>query len=90
MKYEMHTTAMMETYRGIAWTADLTLDGIKVGMIENYGDGGCDIARFDNALDRKAWMTYVNERFEGNEELATADLLFQEDAMSMFGDDLNA
>ena len=90
MKYELQTTAMMETWQGIAWTADLILDGEKVGMVENRGDGGCDIVRFDNTIGRKAWMAYVNERFEGDEELATADLLFQEDAMSMFGDDHNA
>lgn len=86
----MRTTAMMETYRGIAWTADLFLDSNKVGMVENYGDGGCDIVRFDNVADRKAWMTYVNESFDGDEEAATSDLLFQEDAISVFGEVLDA
>ena len=90
MNYEMRTTAMMETYRGIAWTADLILNDVKVGMIENYGDGGCDIVRFDNSTARNAWMAYVNERFNGDEESATADLLFQEDAVSMFGEDVDA
>jgi hypothetical protein len=89
INYEMRTTAMMETYRGIAWTADLILNDVKVGMIENYGDGGCDIVRFDKPIARKAWMAYVNERFDSNEELATAHLLFQEDAMSMFGEGLD-
>lgn len=30
----------LETSRGIAWTADLFLDGEKVGTIENDGNGG--------------------------------------------------
>jgi len=78
MKYEMHTTAQMETWQGIAWNADLILDGEKVAMVENRGDGGCDTVRFDNVAARKAWMAYVNERFEGNEETATYQLFIDE------------
>ena len=35
----------METYRGLAYSADLMLNGKKIGIIENAGDGGPTLAR---------------------------------------------
>jgi hypothetical protein len=41
------TIKYLETSRGVAFTADLLLDGVKVGSIENTGQGGATFPRID-------------------------------------------
>ena len=84
--YTMHTTDMMETRSGIAWVADLLRDGIKIGGVENQGDGGADYVFFTVKTERADWRLFVAEKHEDDEEKATEWLLFQEEATSMFAD----
>ena len=84
--YTMHTTAMMEHSHGIAWTADLYCGTVKVGIVEQMGDGGCDRVLLNNIGYRTHWKAAVASAFGGDEEAATYWLLLQEEAHSMFGD----
>ncbi|WP_427928319.1 hypothetical protein [Agrobacterium cavarae] len=85
--YTMHTTEMIELHRGIAWWADLLKDGIKIGSVENRGDGGADHVYIADKSDRAEWYQFVADKFEDDEEQATFDLQYQEEAMSVFGED---
>lgn len=40
---------MIETHRGIAWSASVYLDGKKLGMVDNDGSGGMTHVRFGKA-----------------------------------------
>lgn len=77
--YRMQTTAIMEHSRGIAWVADLYLRDVKVGVIEQQGDGGADWVTFTERDHRVVWDAAVSAAFSGDEEAATYYLLVQEE-----------
>lgn len=76
--YHINTTAVMEHSRGIAWTADLYLGTVKVGTVEQAGDGGADRVYFTETAYRTVWKLAVTAAFGGDEERATYWLLVQE------------
>lgn len=80
--YCMRTTAVMEHSRGIAWTADLYARDVKIGTIEQDGNGGCDRVYFTETAYRTLWTLAVQAAFGGNEEDATYWLLCQEEDQS--------
>jgi hypothetical protein len=77
--YRMKTTAVLEHSRGIAWTADLYCGTVKVGTVEQAGNGGCDIVRLDNPAYALHWRCAVGAAFAGDEEGATYWLLCEEE-----------
>lgn len=76
--YRMQTTAIMEHSRGIAWVADLYLRDVKVGVIEQQGDGAADRVTFTERAYGLLWNLAVTSAFAGDEEAATYYLLVQE------------
>jgi hypothetical protein len=76
--YEMRTTALMEHSGGIAWTADLLADGVKVGTIEQDGRGGADQVWISGPA-AEAWRLHCAA--SGGEENATYALLCAEDGV---------
>jgi hypothetical protein len=76
--YRMQTTAIMEHSRGIAWVADLYLRDVKVGVIEQQGDGAADRVTFTERAYGLMWNLAVTSAFAGDEEAATYYLLVQE------------
>lgn len=85
--YTIQTTEMIQIHRGVAWCADLLRGGIKIGTIENRGDGGADHVYIEDKSARAEWYQFVADKFEDDEEEATFYLVCQEDAMSVFGED---
>lgn len=79
--YTMHTTAVMEHSRGVAWVADLYLRDVKIGVIEQAGDGSADRVTFLVRAYQIVWDAAVAEAFAGDEESATFWLLCQEEEM---------
>lgn len=78
--YRMKTTAIMEHSRGIAWTADLLREGVKIGTVEQRGDGGADWVYITDRQDRTRWEADVAAAFpEDGEEGATWYLLCLEE-----------
>lgn len=75
--WSMRTTNMMEHGHGIAWVADLLLDGVKVGTIEQGGRGGADEVWVESEY-REAWRSHV-AGIDGGEEEATFALMCAED-----------
>jgi hypothetical protein len=69
--YYMKTTAIMEHSRGIAWTADLFCGVVKVGVIEQAGNGGNDLVMFTEWAYNVIWNNAVAAAFGGDEEAAT-------------------
>lgn len=45
--------SMTETHRGVAWSASVYLDGKKLGMVDNNGNGGMTHVGFGNAEQEK-------------------------------------
>lgn len=79
--YTMRTTAVMEHSRGVAWVADLYLRDVKIGVIEQAGDGSADRVTFLVRDSQIVWDAAVAEAFAGCEESATFWLLCQEEDM---------
>lgn len=46
---------------GVAWTAVLFADGVKVGMVENAGRGGCDTYSWAKGVDRESIERELHE-----------------------------
>lgn len=76
--YYIRTTAVMEHSRGIAWVADLYLGLVKIGTVEQAGDGSADRVYFDAPAYRTVWNLAVQSAFDGDEEQATFYLLCAE------------
>jgi hypothetical protein len=77
--YFINTTAVYEHRRGIAWTADLYLGTVKVGTVEQGGNGGCDEVTLANPAYRLHWKSSVAAAFAGDEEAATYWMLCVEE-----------
>jgi hypothetical protein len=71
--YKMQTTDCMEHSNGIAWTADLLADGVKIGIIEQDGHGGADRVYITDPANIKAWREFCATH--GGEEQTTYMLL---------------
>jgi hypothetical protein len=82
LPYTMKTTTMFEHSRGIFWSADLLLDGRKVGIIEQHGRGGADRVLIHTYDDRRAWARWVEDEFNCREEDATYALLCAEEKVT--------
>jgi hypothetical protein len=76
--YYIKTTAVMEHSRGIAWVADLYCGTVKIGTVEQAGDGGADRVYFDQPAHRTVWDLAVRNAFGADEEQATYYLLCAE------------
>jgi hypothetical protein len=82
--YSIRTTFVKEHSRGIFWTADiLNSDGVKIGSIEQLGDGGADQA-FIDAEHEPSWSAWLKEAYPeenvfGAEECASAWMLYAEE-----------
>lgn len=76
--YYMQTTAVMEHSRGIAWVADLYCGTVKIGTVEQAGDGGADRVYIEQPAHRTVWNLAVGSAFGGDEEDATFYLLCAE------------
>jgi hypothetical protein len=57
-EYALIVTGQLETSRGVAWTGDLMRNGVKVGSVENRGDGGATEV-FLAAADQRAELNAV-------------------------------
>lgn len=79
-RYALNTTAVMEHSHGVAWTADLLIDGRKIGTVEQLGNGGADMVHILDQGDRDAWATHCADT-PGGEEEATYLLLCAEDGV---------
>jgi hypothetical protein len=77
--YHIVTEKMMEHSKGIAWTASLYREGLKIGSVEQEGNGGADSVIIESAADRATWTVDVQEAFDGDEEQASFYLLIQEE-----------
>jgi hypothetical protein len=71
--YEMQTTACMEHSQGIAWTANLLADGVKIGTIEQDGHGGADRVYITDPANMKPWREFCD--IHGGEEQTTYMLM---------------
>lgn len=58
-EYSMTITNQIEFRGGVAWTADLFRNGIRVGSVEDRGDGGAVIVDFYVPEERKQWNAVV-------------------------------
>lgn len=76
--YYIKTTGIMEHSRGIAWVADLYMGIVKIGTVEQAGDGGADRVYFTETAYRAVWKAAVASAFGGDQEAATYYLLVQE------------
>lgn len=77
--YEMRTTGILEHSNGVAWTADLFREGVKIGTIEQEGHGGADRVFIRDLNEMGTWRMYVDAAFAKNEEDATYFLLCKEE-----------
>ena len=77
--FKMRTTQILEHSKGIAWTADLFREGVKIGTIEQKGDGSGDRVFIRDLNEMGTWRMYVDAAFGKIEEDATFWLLCQED-----------
>lgn len=77
MDWHIKTTKIMEHSRGIYWLADLMLDGVKVGTVEQMGRGGADEVQIADKSVMRLWRDHCNQM--GGEEEATYALLLQEE-----------
>jgi len=59
MNATLKNLSIIETHRGIAWIADIFVDGKKLMVAENSGDGGATVIRGDRAVISalRAWAT---------------------------------
>lgn len=77
--YHIQTTAVMEHSRGIAWVADLYCGTVKIGTVEQAGDGGADRVYIGELAYRLVWNLAVKAAFGGDEEAATFYMLCAEE-----------
>ena len=77
--YEIRTTGMLEHSSGIAWTAELFREGVKIGTVEQEGHGGADRVFISDLNQMGIWRMYVDAAFAKNEEAATFWLMCKED-----------
>lgn len=50
---QVKSFSMTETHRGVAWSCNVFLDGKKLGMVDNSGNGGHTDIGFDTDLQKK-------------------------------------
>ena len=62
------TIAYLETSRGVAFTASLLLDGKKIGLVENRGNGGATTGDLDNPQLTRTLLRSTIERLDTTEE----------------------
>jgi hypothetical protein len=82
--YQIVTTAMMEHSHGVAWKADLMLGTVKIGTVEQMGDGGADRVYITEPAYALVWKMAVMKAWPGREffsaqESATLWLMAMED-----------
>lgn len=68
-EYELRITNQIEFRGGVAWTADLLRNGVRVGAVEDRGDGGAVVVDFYTPEERKQWNLVVSAAYpESSEE----------------------
>lgn len=61
--YTLTVTDEVELHNGIAWTADLFRDGVRIGTVEDAGNGGAPGVYFDTADERAAWSRVLQAAY---------------------------
>lgn len=74
--FTMRTTSVMEHSRGIAWTADLFLGPVRIGTVEQMGEGGADVVRIPEAGHRTVWNLACAAAFPNPNLSAEEDATF--------------
>jgi hypothetical protein len=86
--YVLTTESMAEMSYGVVWEGVISLEGRKVGAVEDKGDGGGTWPTFSNREDRLAWESWLRVAYphiEGDaSEEAIAHLMFIEDEAAGF------
>lgn len=64
--YTLSITAQMNTYNGVAWTGDLSRDGVVIGTVEDRGDGGAPLVFITDPNESTAWTALLAVAYPGN------------------------
>lgn len=79
--YRIRTTQVMEHSRGVAWVADLMCGDVKIGTVEQEGNGGADRVYLSNSAYEMIWKLAVRAAFADDEEAATYYMLCAEEGI---------
>lgn len=73
-RYTLHAVDQVELLGGIAWSALIYRNGIKVAEVSNNGDGGCNRYQWVNRVEENEFSKVAQtayhgmDQFEGEEE----------------------
>lgn len=67
--YSLGICHQIELSGGVAWERDIFKNGIKVGSVENQGDGGCNNYYFAKREDQSHFDAVANDAYLGRGEI---------------------
>lgn len=62
-RYAFELTGQIETHNGVAWTADITKAGVKVGTVENHGTGGPNFHVWTDRVEGDRYVAAAKRAF---------------------------
>ena len=65
--YSLGKCHEVEMSNGVAWERSIFKNGIKVGSVENRGDGGCHHYTFNTREDQKHFEAVANDAYLGRD-----------------------
>ena len=65
--YSLGKCHEVEMSDGVAWERAIFKNGVKVGSVENRGDGGCHNYTFNTRADREHFEAVANDAYLGRD-----------------------